>query len=75
LLIKNEKNRGLKMKTKLTMIYWKSDRFWLGKLLEHPEIMTQGETIEELEENLKDAYLLMALDDVPDKYETKEISL
>jgi predicted RNase H-like HicB family nuclease len=75
LLIKNEKNRGLKMNTKLTMIYWKSDRFWLGKLLEHPEIMTQGETIEELEENLKDAYLLMALDDVPDKYETKEISL
>jgi predicted RNase H-like HicB family nuclease len=63
------------MKTKLTMIYWKSDRFWLGKLLEHPEIMTQGETIEELEENLKDAYLLMALDDVPDKYETKEISI
>lgn len=63
------------MNTKLTMIYWKSDRFWLGKLLEHPEIMTQGETLEELEENLKDAYLLMALDEVPDKYETKEISL
>ncbi len=63
------------MNTKLTMIYWKSDKFWLGKLLEHPEIMTQGETIEELEENLKDAYLLMALDEVPDKYETKEISL
>jgi len=63
------------MKNKMTMIYWKSDKFWLGKLLEHPEIMTQGESIEELEENLKDAYLLMALDDVPDKYETKEISL
>ena len=25
--------------------------------------MTQGETLEELEENLKEAYLLMALDD------------
>ena len=37
------------------MVYWKSERFWLGKLLEHPEIMTQGETLEELEENLKDA--------------------
>jgi predicted RNase H-like HicB family nuclease len=37
------------MNTKLTMIYWKSDRFWLGKLLEHPEIMTQGKAIEELE--------------------------
>ena len=27
--------------------------------------MTQGETLEELEENIKDAYLLMAMDDVP----------
>jgi len=49
------------MKKTLTMIYWKGKRFWLGKLLEHPEIMTQGETIDELEENIKDAYLLMAL--------------
>ena len=47
------------MHTQLTMVYWKSDTFWLGKLLEHPEIMTQGETLEELEENLKDAYLLI----------------
>lgn len=63
------------MNARMNMIYWKSDRFWLGKLLEHPEIMTQGETIEELEENIKDAYLLMAMDDVPEKYETKEISM
>ena len=53
------------MTPKMTMVYWKSDKFWLGKLLEHPEIMTQGETLEELEENIKDAYLLMAMDDVP----------
>jgi len=52
------------MAGKMTMVYWKSDKFWLGKLLEHPEIMTQGETLEELEENIKDAYLLMAMDDV-----------
>ena len=63
------------MKAKMTMIYWKSDKFWLGKLLEHPEIMTQGETLEELEENIKDAYLLMAMEDVPGEYEMKEISL
>jgi predicted RNase H-like HicB family nuclease len=59
--------------TKMTMVYWKSDRFWLGKLLEHPEIMTQGETVEELEENIKDAYLLMAMDEVPDEYQVKEV--
>jgi predicted RNase H-like HicB family nuclease len=55
------------MKTKMTMIYWKSDKFWLGKLLEHPEIMTQGETLDELEENIKDAYLLTAMDEVPEE--------
>ncbi|MEW6007979.1 MAG: type II toxin-antitoxin system HicB family antitoxin, partial [bacterium] len=44
---------------KMTMVYWKGEKFWLGKLLEHPEIMTQGETLEELEENIKDAYLLL----------------
>ncbi len=59
------------MKPKMTMVYWKSDKFWLGKLLEHPEIMTQGETLEELEENIKDAYLLMAMDDVPEEYSGK----
>ena len=52
------------MQTKMTMLYWKSDKFWLGKLLEHPEIMTQGEILEELEENIKDAYLLMAMDKI-----------
>jgi predicted RNase H-like HicB family nuclease len=62
------------METKMTLIYWKSDKFWLGKLLEHPEIMTQGETLEELEENIKDAYLLMAFDEIPAEYEMKEIS-
>ena len=63
------------MKPKMTMVYWKSDKFWLGKLLEHPEIMTQGETLEELEENIKDAYLLIAMDDVPEEYEVKEIAI
>jgi len=59
----------------MNMIYWKSDKYWLGKLLEHPEIMTQGETLEDLEENIKDAYMMMAMDDVPERYETKEIAI
>ncbi|MDQ3133869.1 MAG: type II toxin-antitoxin system HicB family antitoxin [Acidobacteriota bacterium] len=63
------------MKREMTLIYWKAEQFWLGKLLEHPEIMTQGETLEELEENIKDAYLLMVMDDVPAEYRMKEIAL
>ncbi len=58
--------------TKMTMIYWQSDKFWLGKLLEHPEIMMQGETLQELEENIKDAFVLMAMDDVPQKIRLKK---
>ena len=63
------------MDRRLTMVYWKGEHFWLGKLLERPEIMTQGETLEELEENLRDAYLSLAMDDVPENYQTKEIAL
>ncbi|MCH7559075.1 MAG: type II toxin-antitoxin system HicB family antitoxin [Planctomycetes bacterium] len=63
------------MKTKMTMIYWKGEKYWLGKLLEHPEIMTQGETLGELEENIKDAYLLMAMDEVPEEHKMKEIAI
>jgi predicted RNase H-like HicB family nuclease len=47
----------------------------VGKLLEHPEIMTQGETLEELEDNMKDAYALMTLEDVPAKHEIKELAM
>jgi len=63
------------MHTKIKMVYWKGEKFWLGKVLEHPEIMSQGETLEELEENLKDAYKLMLMDDVPSNYQLKEISV
>lgn len=63
------------METKLKMIYWKGDKFWVGKLLDHPEIMTQGETIRELEENMIDAYKLMAMEDVPEEHEVRELAL
>ena len=41
--------------------------------MEHPEIMTQGETLEELEENIKDAYRSIVMDDVPGNFQIKEI--
>ncbi len=63
------------MTTEMTMVYWKGEKLWLGKLLEHPEIMTQGETLEELEANLKEAYRLMAMDEVPEDYQMKTIPI
>lgn len=61
------------METKLKMIYWKGEKFWVGKLIEYPDILTQGETLEELEENMKDAYILMTMDDVPAEHQVKEL--
>jgi predicted RNase H-like HicB family nuclease len=63
------------MDKRITMVYWKGEKYWLGKLLEYPEIMTQGETLEELEKNLKDAYRLIVLEDVPEDFQTKEIAV
>jgi predicted RNase H-like HicB family nuclease len=59
----------------MNMVYWKGDTFWVGKLLDHPDIMSQGETIEELEENLREAYLLTAMDDVPEEHSIKPIAI
>ena len=63
------------MKTDMNMIYWKAGKFWLGKLKEHPEIMTQGRSLKELEENIRDAYRMMVMGDVPEKYQEKAIAI
>jgi predicted RNase H-like HicB family nuclease len=37
-------------------VYWQDEDMWIGHLEEFPDYMTQGETLEELKENLKDLY-------------------
>jgi len=53
----------------LNLVYWKEGYFLLGKLLVHPEIMTQGESLEELEDNIRDACRLMVLQGFSCEYE------
>ena len=64
-----------KVQKNLTLMYWKGRRYWLGKLVENPEIMSQGRTLKELVENIKDAYYQMTLDEVPANYRTLDISV
>jgi len=59
--------------SRMTLVYWKSKKFWVGKLLEHPEIMTQGRTLQELERNIREAFMLMALEEVPSEYRIREV--
>ena len=42
------------MKTRY--IYWQDDDMWIGYLEEFPDYWTQGETLEELKENLRDIH-------------------
>ena len=37
-------------------VYWQESDMWLGYLEEYPDYQTQGETLEDLQENLKDIY-------------------
>ena len=46
-------------------IYWQDDDTWLGYLEEYPDYWTQGETIAELEENLRDIYSELTSGSIP----------
>jgi hypothetical protein len=37
-------------------IHWQDGNMWLGYLEDYPDYMTQGETFDELKENLRDLY-------------------
>jgi len=37
-------------------IYWQDKDMWLGYLEEYPGYMTQGQTVEKLQDNLRDLY-------------------
>ena len=63
------------MNANLKIMYWQGEHFWLGRLVDHPEIMSQGESVEELEANLRDAYREILMEDVPERYEIKDIAL
>ena len=45
----------MSMKT-VTYVYWQDEDMWLGHLEEYPDYMTQGKSLKELQENLKDIY-------------------
>ena len=46
-------------------VYWQDDDMWLGYLEEYPDYMTQGETFEELKENLRDIYNELESGNIP----------
>lgn len=42
--------------TTVRYVYWQDGNMWLGYVQDYPDYMTQGETLEDLQEHLKDLY-------------------
>lgn len=54
------------MLSHFTLEYWIEDKWYVGRLKEVPGVFSQGESLEELEENVRDAYrLMMEEEDLP----------
>jgi hypothetical protein len=47
----NQRRRGENLN-----VYWEDGETWLGYLEDYPDYMTQGTSLQELGENLKDIY-------------------
>ena len=43
------------MKT-IKIVVWEEDGAWLGYLQDYPDYWTQGETLDDLKDNLRDLY-------------------
>ncbi len=65
------------MPQSFTLEYWHDEGWFVGRLRGIPGVFSQGETLEELEENIRDAYQLMIIDEEPSRAEvkTKELVL
>ena len=53
------------MRKSFTLEYWRDEDWFVGRLQEVPGVFSQGETLEELEENIRDAYGLVTADQAP----------
>lgn len=51
----------------LTLEYWRDGKWFVGRIVEIPGLYSQGESLDELQSNLYDAYYLMAEDGIPPK--------
>lgn len=60
---------------KAKFTYWQDGDMWLGYLEEYPAYMTQGETLAELEENMKDIFKELTSGNIPQVRRTAELEL
>jgi hypothetical protein len=56
-------------------VYWQDGEMWLGYLEEYPDYQTQGESSEELQENLRDIYAEISSGTIPNVKHVGELQI
>ena len=56
-------------------VYWQDGDVWLGYLEDYPDYLTQGISLEELQENLKDIFKEIADGHIPGVRRGAELQL
>ena len=56
-------------------VHWQDGEMWLGYLEEFPDYLTQGESLTELEDNLRDLYLDLTSGEIPGVRKVAELSV
>jgi len=56
-------------------VHWQDGDMWLGYLEEFPDYMSQGESLAELEENLRDIYEDLTSGNIPSVRRRAELHL
>lgn len=51
------------MLKRFTLEYWEDDGWYVGRRKDVPGVFSQGETLQEVEDNIRNAYQLMREDD------------
>ncbi len=61
------------MRRSFTLEYWEDEGGVVGRLHEVPGVFSQGDTLAELEENIRDAYELVLEDEAATQHENAQL--
>ncbi len=56
-------------------VHWQDGDMWLGYLEDYPDYMTQGVTVKELEDNLRDIYADLTSGAIPNVHKVAELEV
>ena len=55
------------------IVFWESEGAWLGYLQDYPDYWTQGDSLDDLKDHLKDLYLDLSNGQIPGARKVEEL--